>query len=157
MKITERIKGFDDLEVYKTAYRAMLTVHKEILPKLPKEEKYDLKDQLSRSTKAIPRLIAEGHSKRHQYRGFLKYIDDAHSESNETIVSLSQARDLYPSCLNVNLCSSLIDTYDKISRQLYKLSLAWDKTQDSNRLTPDARRFARRPTLPHNTRRNDTC
>ena len=34
-----------------------------IIPKLPESEKYDLKDQLSRSSKAIPRLIAEGFEK----------------------------------------------------------------------------------------------
>ena len=108
-------------------YAAMLTVHKEIIPKLPPEEKYDLADQLRRATKAIPRLIAEGHAKRHQKKGFQKYIDDALAESNETIVSLSQARDLYPHYVDVNVCNELIDTYDKASRQLYNLSLAWTK------------------------------
>jgi four helix bundle protein len=66
-----------------------LQFFKDILPKLLKEEEYDLKNQLRRAVKAIPRLIAEGHSKRHQKRGFQKYIDDAMTESNETIVSLS--------------------------------------------------------------------
>ena len=105
----------------------MLTVFKYILPKLPKEEQYDLKDQLRRSVKAIPRLIAEGHSKRHQKKGFQKYLDDAMTESNETIVSLNQARDIYPRCVPVKMCDELIDVYDKASRQLYKLSLAWTK------------------------------
>jgi len=54
-----------------------------------------LVDQLRRSTKAIPRLIAEGHSKRHQKKGFQKYLDDAMTESNETMVSLAQAKDIY--------------------------------------------------------------
>ena len=65
-----KIKSFQDLDVYQNTYSAMLTVFKHILPRLPKEEEYDLKDQLRRSTKAIPRLIAEGHSKRHQRKGF---------------------------------------------------------------------------------------
>jgi len=65
-----RIRSFKDLDVYKNAYQAMLIVYKEILPNLPLHEKYDLYDQLKRSVKAIPRLIAEGHSKRHQKRGF---------------------------------------------------------------------------------------
>jgi len=122
---TKRIRSFEDLEVYQEAYKAMLVVHREIIPKLPKEEEYDLKSQLRRSTKAVPRLIAEGHSKRHQKKGFQKYIDDGMAESNETIVSLKQARDLYPECVNVGLCDRLADTYDKISRQLYNLALAW--------------------------------
>jgi four helix bundle protein len=121
------IRSFYDLDVYQLAYRTMLEVFKCVLPKLPIEERYDLVDQLRRSTKAIPRLIAEGHSKRHQKRGFQKYLDDAMTESNETIVSLSQAKDLYPLLIEASLCGRLMDTYDKISRQCYNLSLAWDK------------------------------
>jgi 3-methyladenine DNA glycosylase AlkC len=49
------------------------------------------------------------------------------AESNETIVSLSQARDLYPRYVDTKVCNELIDTYDKSSRQLYNLSLAWSK------------------------------
>jgi len=124
------IRSFHDLEVYQNAYKAMLIVFKEILPKLPKEEQYDLKDQLRRSAKAIPRLISEGHSKRHQKRGFQKYLDDAMAESNETIVSLTQAKDLYGKFVDVNLCDELIDAYDKISRQLYNLSKAWSNFKD---------------------------
>ena len=131
----QRIRSFHDLEVYQNAYKAMLIVHREIIPKLPPEEKYDLADQLRRSTKAVPRLIAEGHSKRHQRKGFQKYIDDSLTESNETIVSLSQGRDLYGSSVDVKLCDNLIDMYDKISRQLYNLALAWDKFYERNRTT----------------------
>lgn len=121
------IRSFHDLDVYQNAYKAMLKVFKYILPKLPEEEKYDLKDQLQRSTKAVPRLIAEGHSKRHQKKGFQKYLDDAMTESNETIVSLCQARDLYSKFVDTKICEELIDTYDKISRQVYNLGLAWTK------------------------------
>ena len=126
------IKGFQDLEVYQSSYKAMLLVFEHILPKLPKEEEYDLKNQLRRSAKAIPRLIAEGHSKRHQRRGFQKYLDDAMAESNETIVSLYQVRDLYLSFVDIDVCNELIDTYDKVSRQLYNLSLAWTKFSQRN-------------------------
>jgi len=119
------IKSYEDLEVYQNSYNGMLIVFKKIIPILPKEEKYDLASQLRRSTKAIPRLIAEGHSKRHQRKGFQKYIDDAHAESNETIVSLNQVKDLYASGETVDLCIKLIDLYDKISRQLFNLSNSW--------------------------------
>jgi four helix bundle protein len=119
------IHSFQDLDVYQNSYKAMLLIFKEILPKLPKEEEYDLKNQLSRSSKAVPRLIGEGYSKKHQKRGFQKYLDDAMAESNETIVSLTQARDLYKKLVDIDLCDKLLDDYDKISRQLYKLSIAW--------------------------------
>ncbi|MBW2615020.1 MAG: four helix bundle protein [Deltaproteobacteria bacterium] len=58
-KIKKPIKSFHDLDVYQGTYKAMLVVFKKVLPKLPKEEEYDLKNQLRRSSKAIPRLIKD--------------------------------------------------------------------------------------------------
>ncbi|HNW89774.1 MAG TPA: four helix bundle protein [Bacteroidales bacterium] len=126
-EVKKKIRSFHDLDVYQNSYTAMLKVFKDILPKLPPEEKFDLKDQLQRSSKAIPRLIAEGHSKRHQKKGFQKYLDDAMAESNETIVSLCQTRDLYPQFVDLAICNELISSYDIISRQIYSLSVAWTK------------------------------
>jgi four helix bundle protein len=131
----KRIVSFQDLDVFQTSYKSMLIAYKEIIPKLPKQEDYDLKDQLRRSSKAIPRLIAEGYSKRHQKKGFQKYIDDAMTESNETIVSLNQVRDLYSDSIDLKLCEELIDAYDKVSRQLYNLALSWDKYNRRDRKT----------------------
>lgn len=85
----KRIVSFRDLEVYRNTYETMIVIMKEIVPKLPDSERYDLKDQISRACKAIPRLIAEGYAKRHQKSGFQKYIDDAMDECNEMIVSIS--------------------------------------------------------------------
>jgi four helix bundle protein len=120
-----RITSFRDLEVYQNTYSAMLIVMKEIVPTLPDSEKYDLRDQLARACKAIPRLIAEGYAKRHQRAGFQKYIDDAMGECNEMVVSLSQCRDIYPVCVSVEHCDDLMDVYDKSGRQLYKLGKSW--------------------------------
>lgn len=125
------IKSFRDLEVYRNTYEAMLIVMREVIPKLPDNERFDLKDQLSRSCKAIPRLIAEGYGKRHQKAGFQKYIDDAMGECNETIVSLEQCRDIYN--IDVELINKLVDIYDKSGRQLYKLSMAWSNFKNEKR------------------------
>lgn len=118
------IKSFRDLEVYQNSYKGSILVATKILPKLPDSEKFDLKDQLSRSTKAVPRLIAEGYAKKHQKFGFQKYIDDAMAESNETIVGLEHVKDIYK--IEVKLCNELIDLYDKTARQLFKLGQAWN-------------------------------
>lgn len=126
------IRSFRDLEVYRNTYQAMLITMREVVFKLPSSERYDLKDQLSRSCKAIPRLIAEGYAKRHQRAGFQKYLDDAMAECNETIVSLEQAKDLYPDCVNVTPCNELIKTYDVSSRQLYRLAESWTRFKNKN-------------------------
>jgi four helix bundle protein len=124
-KDNKPIRSFRDLVVYQESYKAMLLIMREIVPKLPDSEKYDLKDQLSRSSKAIPRLIAEGYAKRHQRSGFQKYLDDAMAECNETIVSLEQCRDIY----NVDelIINGLVVTYDRLGRQIYRLNEAWSK------------------------------
>jgi four helix bundle protein len=125
MEDKKPIKSFRDLDVYNNTYQAMLSGINEVIPKLPDSEKYDLKDQLSRSCKAIPRLIAEGYAKKHQKAGFQKYLDDAMGECNETIVSLEQCRDIYQT--NKDLIVKLVDVYDKSGRQLYNLGSAWYK------------------------------
>ncbi len=127
MENRKRITSFRDLEVYQNTYNACIEVITKIVSKLPESEKYDLKNQLSRSCKAIPRLIAEGYAKRHQKSGFQKYLDDAMAECNETVVSLSQCRDLYGNLIDVQLCENLINIYDKSGRQLYNLATAWNK------------------------------
>lgn len=124
------IRSFRDLEVYQNSYSASVEVINKIVPNLPKFEQDDLADQIRRSAKAIPRLIAEGYSKKHQKKGFQKYLDDALAESNEMIVSLSHTRDLYSNYVDPKLCERLIDIYDKSSRQLYKLSIAWRDFKD---------------------------
>ncbi len=127
------IKSFHDLDVYQNTYQLCLLVIKEVLPKIPVIEKYDLRDQLSRSVKAIPRLIAEGYAKRHQKFGFQKYLDDAMAECNETIVGLEMCRDIYGDLMVELSLAELIDKYDKSGRQLYNLSKAWTKFKDPRR------------------------
>jgi len=123
----QKITSYRDLEVFRNTYSLMLSIMKDVLPRLPESEKYDLRDQMSRACKSIPRLIAEGYAKRHQKAGFQKYIDDAMGECNEMMVSLTQCRDLYPSAIDIKQYNDMIDKYDKSGRQLYKLSIAWTK------------------------------
>lgn len=129
-----KITNYKDLDVYQRAYKVSILVMTEIIPKLPPNEKYDLKDQLSRSSKAIPRLIAEGFAKKHQKAGFQKYLDDAMGESNETQVGLCQCCDIYPKYINVNLCEKLMKEYEITGKQLYRLRGAWDKFTKNQRL-----------------------
>jgi four helix bundle protein len=125
MNTKKPIISFRDLKIYQDTYKYSLIIMTEIIPKLPNAEKYDLKDQLSRSCKAIPRLIAEGYAKRHQKFGFQKYLDDALAECNETLVSLEQAKDLYGKLLDKRLCEELVKNYDVSARQIFTLRKSW--------------------------------
>ena len=123
----KKITGYQDLDVYQRSYKSSVQVMTKIVLKLPDSEKYDLKDQLSRSSKAVPRLIAEGFAKKHKKAGFQKYLDDAMAESNETQVGLCQSKDIYPKYIDIKLCEALIEEYDIISKQIYRLREAWNK------------------------------
>ncbi|MDI6778266.1 MAG: four helix bundle protein [Patescibacteria group bacterium] len=91
-----KIISYKDLDVYQRSYKLSVIVCTKVIVKLPADEKFDLTDQTRRSARAMPRLIAEGFGKRHQKKGFQKYLDDAIAENNETIVSLCHIRDIYP-------------------------------------------------------------
>jgi four helix bundle protein len=123
MREDKSASSFYNLEVYQITYQAAIKVIKNILPKLPKEERFDLDGQLRRSAKAVPRLITEAYPKRYQKKGYQGLLDDATEESSECAVSLSQVKDIYN--IEADLCLKLIDTYDKAARQLQNLSLAW--------------------------------
>lgn len=132
------IRSYKDLDIFNNSYNASIDVMKNIAFKLPKEEQNDLANQLRRSSKAIPRLIAEGYSKKHQNRGFQKYLDDALAESNETIVSLHHVLDLYPNYVNPQLCENLINIYETLSRQIYVLCKKWKDSKEIPNFQPPA-------------------
>lgn len=121
------VYSYTDLDVYNRAYKLSIVVCTKVIIKLPKEEQFDLVDQLRRSSKAIPRLIAEGFGKKHQKKGFQKYLDDAIAENNETIVSLSHVRDIYNKTVNKNSIIKLIQEYEIVGKQLYRLKQSWSK------------------------------
>jgi four helix bundle protein len=89
------VKSYRDLRVYQNLYRAQILVLTKIIPNLPKEEKYDLGDQMRRACKAGPALIAEGFAKRYQKKNWQKYISDTTGECNEMINHLSVSIDVY--------------------------------------------------------------
>jgi hypothetical protein len=49
------------------------------------------------------------------------------SEANETQVWLCHCRDVYFDYVDVKLCDQLIEEYEIIGKQLYKLDEAWSK------------------------------
>ena len=121
----KQIKSFQDLIIYQNLYRAMKIVLTEILPHLPKEEKYDLVDQMRRSCKAAPALLAEGFAKRYQKVNWLRYLNDTIGESNEMIHHLSVCIDVYSQYVNIDLCKKVINLYDISCRQLTNLKKSW--------------------------------
>jgi len=125
------IKSFQDLIVYQNLYKAMVIIHTRIIPDLPKEEKFDLADQMKRASKGAPALIAEGFAKRYQKRQWQKYINDTLGECNEMIHHLSICIDVYGQYVNSTLCKETIDLYDMTCRQLTKLGQSWQNYHEN--------------------------
>ena len=68
-------KGFEDLEVFRRAYRLSLEVHRRSL-EFPTFEQYGLAEQVRRASKSIPVNVAEGFGKQRgspgEFRRFLR-------------------------------------------------------------------------------------
>jgi four helix bundle protein len=78
--------SFRDLNVYKKAFDLAMSIF-EITKKFPVEEKYELTDQIRRSSRAVCRAIGEGYRKRQYPKHFSSKMSDADMENTETQVS----------------------------------------------------------------------
>ena len=82
--------SFRDLTVYKKAFDLAMRVF-EITIKFPSGEKYELTDQIRKSSRAVCRAIGEGYRKRQYPKHFSSKMSDADMENTETQVSLDFA------------------------------------------------------------------
>jgi four helix bundle protein len=83
VQMSERIKSFRDLKVYKLAFE----LQQEIFGKskgFPKEELYALTDQIRRSSRSIGSNIAEAWQKRRYEAHFVSKLSDSDGEQAET-------------------------------------------------------------------------
>ncbi len=87
-------RSFEDLEVFRRAYRISLEVHRFSLG-MPAAEQRGLADQLRRSSKSICANIAEGHGKQTSSKAdFRRFLSIAIGSTEETRVWLRYCFDL---------------------------------------------------------------
>jgi len=84
--------SFRDLKVYQKAYLLAMEIFR-VTEQFPADERYELKDQIRRSSRAVCRAIGEGYRKRHYPKHFSSKMSDADMENTETQVSLDFAKD----------------------------------------------------------------
>lgn len=106
---------FRDLTVYQKAFALAMKIF-EITKKFPAEEKYELTDQIRRSSRAVCRAIGEGYRKRQYPRHFSSKMSDADMENTETQVSL----DFAETCKYITHeeYQELLDKLEEVGRML---------------------------------------
>lgn len=86
------IRSFRDLECWQACREVWLFVAREVLPVLPRDEKYRLGDQVLRSARSITSNIAEGYGRFH-YLDNAKFCSNARGSLHETLDHLITALD----------------------------------------------------------------
>ena len=109
------MRGFRDLTVYKKAFDFAMEIF-EITKSFPNEEKYELSDQIRRSSRAVCRAIGEGYRKRQYPKHFSSKMSDADMENTETQVSLDFAMEC--KYISQEYYISLIDKSEEVGRLL---------------------------------------
>ena len=111
-----KAKGYEDLEIYKLAYRLAIEVHKMSLT-LPDYEKYEQGSQVRRSSKRIKDTIAEGFGRRRYKDEFLRFLIFAHSSCDETRSQLKMINQIHFGNTGLN---KLVVEYEILSKKINK-------------------------------------
>jgi four helix bundle protein len=87
------IIGLEKLEAWRKSKDFALRIYREVLPVLPKEEKWAMDQQLRRSASSIPANIAEGHG-RYYFQDNVRFCFIARGSLEETLSHIILAHDL---------------------------------------------------------------
>ncbi len=77
--------SYRDLEVWKLARQASISIHRMTLEDLPKFEMYEEGSQIRRSVKSVRSNIVEGYGRRRYKQEFIRFLVFAHASCDETI------------------------------------------------------------------------
>jgi four helix bundle protein len=113
-----QVNSFRDLIVYQKAYKLAMEIF-EISKSFPKEEKYSLIDQMSRSSRSVTSNLAEAWARKRYVKSFVNKLTDSLGEEYETEVWLDYSRD----CKYITELahSDLINRYDEVRKMLISM------------------------------------
>ena len=118
--MSEWVRRFEDLEVFRRAYRLSLEVHRVSLG-FPRIEQFALADQVRRASKSICANIAEGFGKQRQSRvEFHRFLMMAIGSADEMQVWSLYCRDL--GYIDKDVAERWQGEYREIARMLQGLS-----------------------------------
>jgi four helix bundle protein len=109
------IEGLNRLKVWVRAKDFALAVYKRVLPPLPLEEKWNLNQQLRRSSLSIAANIAEGYG-RFYYQDNVRFCYTARGSLDEVLSHLTLAHEM--SLISKELYKELTSEGDEIDKML---------------------------------------
>ena len=124
-------KSFRDLNVYAEPRAAAGRIF-EITKRFPRDERFSLTDQIRRSFRAVPAMIAEAWARRRYKAAFINKIDEALGEAYETQSWPDASRD--SGYLQAGEFEDLDRSYTGICRMLARMI---DRADDFCKFAPD--------------------
>jgi four helix bundle protein len=120
MQARGKVVSFEDLEVFRRAYRVSLAIHRASL-EFPAVEQRALADQIRRASKSICANIAEGYGRQKGSKAeFKRFLRMAIGSSDEMRVWLRHAVDL--GYVDEVTWQGWRDDYQRITRMLQSLA-----------------------------------
>ena len=109
------LEGLNRLKVWVRAKEFAVTIYKKVLPLLPAEEKWNLNQQLRRSSLSIPANIAEGYG-RFYYQENVRFCYNARGSLEEVLNHLTFAFDM--NFIHEELYKELVSEGEEIDKML---------------------------------------
>jgi four helix bundle protein len=112
--------AFEDLDVFRRAYRISIEIHRSTL-RFPRSEQYGLADQIRRASKSICAALAEGFGKQRQSKAeFKRYVIIALGSADEVRMWCRYCLDL--GYVDEPTWRRWRDEYQEIARMLQALA-----------------------------------
>ena len=139
------IKSLETLETWKKSKEFSLRIYREELPLLPSEEKWNLNQQIRRSSLSIPANIAEGYG-RFYYQDNIRFCYIARGSLEETLSHLVIAREM--EFIPKALFESLAQEGEKLT-QLINGYIGYLKRSKQGQNEPGANHSIREDIIPY--------
>jgi four helix bundle protein len=113
------VRHYRELDVYQNAMNLAIKVF-ELTKQFPSDERFNLTDQIRRSSRSVCTNLAEAWRKRRYRAAFVAKLSDSETEAAETQVSGEIA--LRCGYLNQETFRDLDDSYEKVLGQIVKMA-----------------------------------
>ena len=110
------MKSYRDLEIYQTAYKLAIKVHKMTMT-LPGYEMYEQGSQVRRSTKSIKDNVVEGNGRKKYKQDFIRFLVFAHASCDEATSQITMIDEIHFESQGL---TELISEYEILGRKINK-------------------------------------